>query len=91
MDARGTIQLALIAIESALCAEDALDGDMPDDVYEGLQRARGAAMRWLRDNPPNTASSATAPGTSAVDAGLPEPARRLMPNGAAGNAEGDYL
>ena len=31
--------------------------------------------------PPNTASRPTAPCAPAADAGLPEPARRLMPNG----------
>ena len=81
MEARAIIQLSLRAIDDALCAEDALDGDMTDEVYEALQRARGACMRWLRSNPPNAASSPTAPCASAAEAGLPEPARRLMPIG----------
>ena len=52
-NARKIIRLSFNAIEAALDAEDVLDGDMPDDVYEALHRARGACIRWLRNNPPD--------------------------------------
>ena len=42
---------------------------------------RRTVHQWSVVERPNTASSPTAPGAPAAEAGLPEPARRLMPNG----------
>ena len=68
------------------------DDDEPilDGIVQSVSWVFGPAMESENDYsvficvdqfPPNTASSPTAPSAPAAEAGLPEPARRLMFNG----------